>query len=517
MKSAFQLAYQHSGQAGASNKRRYDAKANTASIGVGDRVLVRNMSERGGAWKLRCWWEQKIYVVVSVRDLVPVYTIRPIDSRKTKTVHRNMLLCVNDMPLDTFNQVPVKQTTPVVRRRAVVGPRQKEKRKPAGNTTVPVTLDSSDSSSDAVFLLKRTPVAANPVDESFPDDDSNSSDTDVPPDEGVMEFDAIEWSTDSEVCIPLAHATSSSSGGVPIDNVTQDDPAAESCGREDQHAPHNLSHSIHSDTESPVVDKVHGDPDSGMPPLESDTEHNQVLLDPTAAEFIPRNLDSPIVDIDSPQKDKSPSWFDDSISSQDVTFRGFPVSSDEEVSAPTDDTVVDVNMGGSSIESNDDGLSTDAKVVDTLVAPSEGRVTDCFQTERDADEHMAIRDNAGVYKSSTDVLQSEYEANGQLGLQMDNDVAHSSSEEFHTDAGSSHLSDYTTADESPPPVRPLFSTGRSRPSASGRTSRDSQPGNSRRSVRRRRAKEFLTYNRDFKQTVGTHGPGYIMCMQVEEQ
>ena len=97
MKTAFQLAYQNSGQAAGANKRRCDAKVNATSIGVGDHVLVRNLSERDGAWKLRSWWEQKLYVVVSVRELVPVFTVRPIDSRKTRTVHRNMLLRVNDM------------------------------------------------------------------------------------------------------------------------------------------------------------------------------------------------------------------------------------------------------------------------------------------------------------------------------------------------------------------------------------------------------------------------------------
>ena len=61
MKNAFQVANQHIQQAGLANKRRYDAKIKTVPISVGDQVLVRNLSERGGTGKLRAWWEQKIY------------------------------------------------------------------------------------------------------------------------------------------------------------------------------------------------------------------------------------------------------------------------------------------------------------------------------------------------------------------------------------------------------------------------------------------------------------------------
>ena len=46
MKNAFQIAIQKIEKAGAANKRRYDAKAKSVVLAVGDRVLVRNV-ERG--------------------------------------------------------------------------------------------------------------------------------------------------------------------------------------------------------------------------------------------------------------------------------------------------------------------------------------------------------------------------------------------------------------------------------------------------------------------------------------
>ena len=52
MKEAFQLANQHIEKAGASNKRRYDTKAKSVVLAVGDRVLVRNV-ERSGTGELR--------------------------------------------------------------------------------------------------------------------------------------------------------------------------------------------------------------------------------------------------------------------------------------------------------------------------------------------------------------------------------------------------------------------------------------------------------------------------------
>ena len=44
----------------------------------GDRVLIRNMSERGGTGKMRSFWEEKVYVVVeNINNKSITYKVKP--------------------------------------------------------------------------------------------------------------------------------------------------------------------------------------------------------------------------------------------------------------------------------------------------------------------------------------------------------------------------------------------------------------------------------------------------------
>ena len=103
MKEAYKIADTEIRKSAAYNKKYYDKKIRYVDIAPGDRVLVRNV-EKGGTGKLRSFWEQKIYVVVSKHELVPVYSIKPLNGKKIKIVHRNMLMKVNDLPLNTFTK-----------------------------------------------------------------------------------------------------------------------------------------------------------------------------------------------------------------------------------------------------------------------------------------------------------------------------------------------------------------------------------------------------------------------------
>ena len=67
----------------------------------GDRVLVRNLTPRGGLGKLRAFWEEEIHVVVSRKSPESsVYDVKPESGRgKMRTLHRNLLLPCDYLPI----------------------------------------------------------------------------------------------------------------------------------------------------------------------------------------------------------------------------------------------------------------------------------------------------------------------------------------------------------------------------------------------------------------------------------
>ena len=71
----------------------------------GDRVLVRNLSERGRTGKLKNHWEEKMHKIVSAigDDSVTYKTVTENFMKpKDRIVHRNMLLNCDDL-LDNFS------------------------------------------------------------------------------------------------------------------------------------------------------------------------------------------------------------------------------------------------------------------------------------------------------------------------------------------------------------------------------------------------------------------------------
>ena len=201
MRDAFQITSQNIETAAKANKRRYDAKIKTVQINVGDRVLVRN-KETGGTGKMRSWWLREIYKVIEVYDLVPVFVIQPIDGRPTKTVHRNMLMLVNYMPLDTFGQI----MKPAEENKTKKNPKRRPLRKKVTQSAV-----GSDSDSDGDLILY-IPTRDNGVPEdpqAVLDVVDVSSDSDSDFDDALEHFESI-------------HGSDSDPGEVPVPNASND-------------------------------------------------------------------------------------------------------------------------------------------------------------------------------------------------------------------------------------------------------------------------------------------------------
>ena len=126
MKEAYSLALKNTYKSATDGKRQYDRKVRVSNLQPGDRVLVRNLSERGGPGKLRSYWEQKIHVVTEQKGDLPIYKGSPEgEPDKPRVLHRNLLLPCDFLHADTQEFVP----QPVQERRSTsVRTRQRKER-----------------------------------------------------------------------------------------------------------------------------------------------------------------------------------------------------------------------------------------------------------------------------------------------------------------------------------------------------------------------------------------------------
>ena len=151
MHQAYDLAAKRSEKSQQHNKAIYDKIARSTVLQPGDRVLVRNLSERGGPGKLRSFWEKQIHrIVKQVGDDMPVYSVIPENnpSGKVRNLHRNLLLPCDELPFEdeqskTRTKRNVNQSTK----------RNERRRNSVANESIVDSSDSDDCDEDIFVLI----------------------------------------------------------------------------------------------------------------------------------------------------------------------------------------------------------------------------------------------------------------------------------------------------------------------------------------------------------------------------
>uniref|UniRef100_A0A3B5AJZ5 Integrase catalytic domain-containing protein n=1 Tax=Stegastes partitus TaxID=144197 RepID=A0A3B5AJZ5_9TELE len=103
MEEAYIIANKTAEKAAARSKRYYDTKVRSSLLQPGERVLIKNLTPRGGPGKLRNYWEDTVHTVVrQVQPDMPVYEVRPERGKgRSRVLHRNLLMPCDHLPFET--------------------------------------------------------------------------------------------------------------------------------------------------------------------------------------------------------------------------------------------------------------------------------------------------------------------------------------------------------------------------------------------------------------------------------
>ena len=90
MKEAYDRASKEAAKAAAYNKKYHDKRVYSTNLQPGDRVLVRNLTPRGGPGKLRAFWEDDIHTVIRQVGDNPVFEVQSesLKNSKKRVLHQ---------------------------------------------------------------------------------------------------------------------------------------------------------------------------------------------------------------------------------------------------------------------------------------------------------------------------------------------------------------------------------------------------------------------------------------------
>ena len=166
---AYKLALARSEKSSSRHKSHYDKRVRGSSVCIGDRVLVKNVTIRG-KHKLANAWEDPVYEVVEQpNDDIPVFVVKREDGKGAKrTLHRNLLLPVNFLPLTTST---TRHTQKSSRESVSTGKEQKtagqELRAEQANSTESSSEESEEEEEETYYLRSRSRQRLNPEVEEF--------------------------------------------------------------------------------------------------------------------------------------------------------------------------------------------------------------------------------------------------------------------------------------------------------------------------------------------------------------
>ena len=144
LQEAYAVADKNSHKAAEKFKKQHDKHLRSSELRVGDRVLVRNLSQRGGPGKLRSHWEPKVHVVSRrMAEDSPVYEVKPEDgSGRTRVLHRNLLFQCDCLPFEGKTQKVERK-----------GKKRLTKKK-GDQRKIPVRIPTASESSDSSSVVE---------------------------------------------------------------------------------------------------------------------------------------------------------------------------------------------------------------------------------------------------------------------------------------------------------------------------------------------------------------------------